>query len=146
MTNDWLKTRLATLSFTAVACAPALHAQAPTHSDGVIATASSGVISPEIEKVSVRPVCNGRTFSFTIVNHRFKASELVEARAGRRQSSPESTAALRQFLAGVRNVHFGSSECLSPNEIGISLHGLLRNPPPGRRDDVLRLFRIRFRE
>ena len=90
------KTRLAILAGAFVACAPALHAQAPTRGDGVIV--KSGVISPENETISLRAVCYSRAFSFTIVNHRFKASELVDARLGSRtQPSVQSTAAFRLF-------------------------------------------------
>jgi len=140
MTMTGFKTRLAILA-TLVGCAPELHAQAPARGEIVL----QGIIGPETETVSLRAVCYSRAFSFTIVNHRFKPSALSDARVGRRQPSVQSTAALRQFLAGARDVHFGSSMCISENEIGINLYGLLISPPQGQRDDVIRSFRISFR-
>jgi hypothetical protein len=102
-------------------------------------------IAPETEIVSVQTSCDARTFRFTITNRALGPSVLSEAlRDGRPPRDPESTNALRRFLASVRDVHIASSDCVSGNEIGISLSGLLRSPPPGQRDDVIRQFRIRF--
>lgn len=102
-------------------------------------------VAPETEIVSVQTSCGSRTFKFMITNRVLSPSVLSEAvRDGRPPRDPESTNALRRFLAGVRNVHITGSYCVSDNEIGISLYGLLRSPPPGQRDDATRQFRIRF--
>lgn len=131
------KPHLATLAVVLAGCASALHAQVPT-----IRTVE--IMGPETETISVRAVCFSRTFSFAIVNNRFKPSVLIDARVGRTKANAQSTAALRHFLKSVRNVRVGSSQCVSKNEIGIGLYGLLRSPPQGQRDDVIRIFRISF--
>ncbi len=104
-----------------------------------------GLIHPERETVTLRAECNGRTFTFTIRNRRIGASALLDARLGRRPSrNPGALANLRQFLSTVRNVYFGSSACVSENEIEIGLSALLLSPPPQQRDDVIRIFRVHF--
>ncbi len=132
---------MASFAIVIVAYAPALHAQAPARGEIV----TQGIIGPETETISLRAVCYSREFSFTIINHRFEPSVLFDARlGGRRPHSPTSIAALRKFLAGARNVHFGSTTCISENEIRVSLSGLLWSPAPGQRDDVSEGFRVRF--
>lgn len=102
------KKRLTILASTLVAGTQPLHAQVPVRDNRPIVL--RGIITPQTETISVRPVCFGRAFSFTIVNQKFKASELVDARAdGATKPTAQSIAELRQFLAGVRNIHFGSS-------------------------------------
>lgn len=115
--------------------------EARTSSDIVLV----GVVGPETEVNTVRASCFSRTFTFTITNHRAAPSVLTDARLeGRPVRRPESTAALQAFLAGVRNIHFAGTTCVSENEINIALSGLLRSSASGQDDDVLRLFRIRF--
>jgi hypothetical protein len=121
---------------------PAAPAQSPPR--GEIRTV--GIVGPESETLTLRARCFSRTFAFTIANSRSGPSVLVDARLdGRPARRPGAVAELRRFLAGARNVPFGSSSCVSPTEIGISLSGLSLGPARGQDDEVLRLFRIRFR-
>jgi hypothetical protein len=102
-------------------------------------------VAPEIEVVSVQTTCGSWTFSFTITNRVLNASVLSEAlRDGRPPHDPGNMAALREFLARVRNVHITGTRCVSEDEIDLSLYGLLRPPAPGQRDDAIDTFRIRF--
>lgn len=91
------KTRLAIIASTLLACAPALHAQAPVRGNGDIVVQEL-IIAPETETISLRAVCFSRAFSFTIVNHRFKPSVLSDARLDdRTKPTAHGTEALRQF-------------------------------------------------
>lgn len=120
----------------------ALYAQTPFAAE----IRTVGIVGPEREVLTLRATCFGRTFAFSIVNDRRGPSTLAAASVdGRPARSAEVTANLRRFLADMRNVHFGSTECISRDEVGISLSGLSRTPRPGANDEELRLFRIRFR-
>ena len=104
-----------------------------------------GLIQPEVETISLTATCFSRTFSLTITNHRLRPSALTDARLeGRPPRNPDSLASLRQFLASARLVHLTGATCISRDEISIGLSGLLFAPPPGQRDDIMRVFRIRF--
>ena len=104
-----------------------------------------GLIEPELETFSLTASCFSRTFSFALANHRLGPSALADARLdGRPPRGPESLAGLRQFLGSARKVRFAGVTCVSADEISIGLSGLLFAPPPGQRDDIMRVFRIRF--
>lgn len=104
-----------------------------------------GLIEPEVETLSLTASCFSRTFAFALTNHRLGPSALSDARLdGRPPRDPGSLVGLRQFLGSARKVHFAGVTCVSANEISIGLSGLLFAPPPGQRDDTMRVFRIRF--
>jgi hypothetical protein len=137
-----VKSRL--ISLAALALVPTQPAWAQTPDPSIIVLREPPV-SPATEIVSVQTLCGSRTFKFTITNQVLGPSVLSEAlRDGHPPQNPESTNALREFLASVRNVHITGSHCYSEDEIGLSLYGLLRAPPPGQRDDAVRTFQIRF--
>jgi len=104
-----------------------------------------GLIMPETERISVTTTCFSQEFRFTILNHRNRPSELVEATLnGRAPRDGASVADLRRFVGGARLVHLLSTTCFSERAITIALGGLLFQPPPGRRDDIAQSFVIRF--
>ena len=122
---------------------PAAIGQAQEHRSNEIVL--QGLIEPEVETLSLTASCFSRTFAFALANRRLGPSALTDARLdGRPPRNPDSLAGLRQFLGSARKVHFAGVTCVSASEISIGLSGLLFAPPPGRRDDILRVFRIRF--
>ena len=137
------KTCVAILAATLAAWAPAARAQERIPSGDFLIKLDGG-IKPETVSLSLQESCFGTQFRFVIVN-RPHGSFLVEARrGGRPPRRPEGVAAIRRFLAGVRNVRFRGTKCVSADEIKVGLDGLLHKPPPGKDDQVGQLFTIRF--
>jgi len=141
-TTTGFKTRLAILAAALVGCAPAARAQEQVPLGEYIFVHPG--FKPETVSLSLQESCFGTQFRFAIVN-RPHGSFLVEARrGGRSPRRPEGVAAVRRFLAGVRNVRFRGTKCVSADEIQIVLDGLLRSPPLGKSSQVSQLFTIRF--
>ena len=142
-TMTGFKTRLAILAATFVTFASAAWAQEQVASGDFLIRLDGG-IKAETVSLSLQESCFGTQFRFAIVN-RPNGSFLVEARrGGRPPRRSEGVTAVRRFLAGVRNVRFRGTQCVSADQIQIGLVGLLRSPPPGRDDQVSQLFTIRF--
>lgn len=136
------KMRAIILAFVVVGCATMAHAQQQVPPGNLIVL--NGGIKSETVSLSLQESCFGTQFRFAIIN-RPNGSFLVEARRGGRPPRRSGdVAAVRRFLAGVRNVRFRGTKCVSADEIKIALDGLLRSPPPGKTSQVSQLFTIRF--
>lgn len=134
----------AILGLAVVGCASPAHAQVqaqvPVPAREYIVV--GGGIKPETVSLSLQESCFGTRFRFAIVN-RPDGSFLVEARRGGRPPRRlEGVAAVRRYLAGVRNVRFMGTKCVSADEIKISLRGLSAHS--GSESELSQLFTIRF--